>query len=84
MNTHFFAPCFILGIWYNNSVRKKRKKIMNKKVNLTKEQKDKILAKTQKGIVGLVIAYVEKYGDEKNTLEENVDVAWDMIQQHAE
>lgn len=57
---------------------------MNKKVNLTKEQKDKILAKTQKGIVGLVIAYVEKYGDEKNTLEENVDVAWDMIQQHAE
>jgi hypothetical protein len=59
---------------------------MNNKIKLvlTKEQKEKIIAKTQKGIVGLVIAYVEKYGDEKNTINQNLDIAWNMIEQHAE
>jgi hypothetical protein len=58
---------------------------MNKnKVNLTKEQKEKIAKQFQKRLVGLVIAYVEKYGDEKQTLENNIDYAWDMIQAHAE
>jgi hypothetical protein len=58
---------------------------MNKnKVNLTKEQKEKIAKQFQKRLVGLVIAYVEKYGDEKETLENNIDYAWDIIQAHAE
>jgi hypothetical protein len=58
---------------------------MNKnKVNLTKEQKEKIAKQFQKGLVGLIIAYVEKYGDEKDTLEQNIDYAYDIMQQHAE
>jgi hypothetical protein len=55
---------------------------MNKKVNLTKQQKEKVANKFQKGIVGLVIVYIEKYGNEKDTLEKNIDNAWDLIQAH--
>jgi hypothetical protein len=35
-------------------------------------------------IGNLVIMYVEKYGNDKETLEQDIDLAYDLIQQHAE
>jgi hypothetical protein len=32
----------------------------------------------------LVIKYVEKYGNDKDTLQENIDLAYDIMLQHAE
>jgi hypothetical protein len=32
----------------------------------------------------IVIHNVEKYGDDKNTLENNIDLAYDIMLQHAE
>jgi hypothetical protein len=32
----------------------------------------------------LVIMYVEKYGNEKETLENDIDYAYDLIREHAE
>jgi hypothetical protein len=39
----------------------------------------------QFGRIGnLVIAYVEKYGKETETLQNDIDFAYDILQQHAE
>jgi hypothetical protein len=32
----------------------------------------------------LLVMYVEKYGNDKETLEQDIDYAYDLIQQHAE
>jgi hypothetical protein len=35
-------------------------------------------------IANLVIGYVEKYGKETETLQNDIDFAYDILQQHAE
>ena len=56
---------------------------MKYQVKLTKEQKEKV--QKNYGRIGyLMVMYVEKYGELKQTLEQNCDDAYDLIQQHAE
>ena len=61
MDTMFFASCFILQIWYNNSVRKIRGKNMRKLNDLQKQMIERQFIR----LGYLVIMYVEKYGNEK-------------------
>ena len=50
---------------------------------LTQTQKDKI--KKDWGRIGFIIVMnTEKYGNEKNTIEEDIDNAYDIAQQQAE
>jgi hypothetical protein len=35
-------------------------------------------------VADIIICNVEKYGDEKDTLENNIDLAYDIMLQHAE
>ena len=50
---------------------------------LTQTQKEKIVKDF--GRLGFIIAMnTEKHGNEKNTLEEDIDFAYDIMLQHAE
>jgi len=77
MGTMFFASCFILQIWYNNSVRKIRGKNMKKLNNLQKE----MIMKQFPKLANLVIKYVEKIGNEKTDLQDDIQLAYDFIQE---
>jgi hypothetical protein len=77
MSTQFFASCFILQIWYNNSVRKIRGKNMKKLNNLQKE----MIMKQFPKLANLVIKYVEKIGNEKTDLQDDIQLAYDFIQE---
>jgi hypothetical protein len=48
------------------------------------ELQKEMINKQFKRIGYLVIMYVEKYGNDKETLEQDIDLAYDLIQQHAE
>jgi hypothetical protein len=56
---------------------------MKYQIKLTKEQKEVVMKQFPR-YGYLVVMYVEKYGDPKDTLEMNMDLAYDLIQQHAE
>jgi hypothetical protein len=73
----FFTSCFILQIWYNNSVRKIRGKNMKKLNNLQKE----MIMKQFPKLANLVIKYVEKIGNEKTDLQDDIQLAYDFIQE---
>ena len=76
IDTQFFASCFLLWLWYNISVRK-RDKNMRKLNNLQKEMIAKMFPKMN----ALIIKYVEKIGDEKTDLQDDIILAQDIIQE---
>jgi hypothetical protein len=48
------------------------------------ELQKEMITKQFRRIGHLVIMYVEKYGNEKETLENDIDLAYDYIREHAE
>jgi hypothetical protein len=65
---------------YYKCKKDKREKNMRKLNELQKNMINKQFTR----IGYLVIMYVEKYGNDKETLEQDIDLAYDLIQQHAE